>query len=647
MNKFYLPDIKKITIIDYSLYKCPFVIDFSSKLNIVFGTNGTGKSTLLMIILFSIIGPYRGGIKTKTRKEQRKDNRPIYGEGFFSERSTKNVNEAKVISEFTINEDSYIVQHSLQDGKLLAVTVNEKKLEGKIISYRTYETKFTRTREMGDNSNSELREYLIYSYQNSIKDSTHLPGGVNTLISMLLDVMFFDEGRKYTFWNADLQETIIGKYIVDEEYYEEYCEKKLDTKAYESAYKKKSETLNYMKTFFENEKKESDKSLKELDERKIRIELNSIERDIENLDKDILISKADYKQKNNRQLFLMQEIEKVHETIKKLDETWYNNLFPNEYNIYYKRFSKKMMEDECPLCGKTHKFNMKLEDCILCEENLEVKKSIDLVSVDIQRKNQQNELNNKTKEMDILKKQLSEIKKIVTTQKNELGRKYARKNELEVELNVDKNSLEDSDTRRLDKARQEKEIALSVLNQSKADEEEMRSKIESSFVQNFKEFSLAFSKYSKSFFGERHSVKLSLPFKDKENSSEDLMIKFELDGKERNESYMLSESQRIFTDLAFRFSVLTTFHNKSFFMCETPDSTLDMFHETNAVKTFEEYIEMGNRLILTANARKSNLIAKLYEKYSSEDINVVDLTQVSSLALDIKINFNDYLGGFN
>ena len=73
---------------------------------------------------------------------------------------------------------------------------------------------------------------------------------------MLLDVMFFDEGRKLTFWNADLQETIVGKYIVDAEFYEEYCEKKLSTKALESAYKKKSETLNYMNKFFEREKAE-------------------------------------------------------------------------------------------------------------------------------------------------------------------------------------------------------------------------------------------------------------------------------------------------------------------------------------------------------------------------------------------------------
>lgn len=65
MNKFFLPQIEKISIHNYSLYHCPLEINFSSKLNIIYGTNGTGKSTLLMMLLFSIVGPYRGGIKTK------------------------------------------------------------------------------------------------------------------------------------------------------------------------------------------------------------------------------------------------------------------------------------------------------------------------------------------------------------------------------------------------------------------------------------------------------------------------------------------------------------------------------------------------------------------------------------------------------
>lgn len=256
MNKFFLPHLVEIKVTDYGLYRCPLEIKFNSKLNVIFGTNGTGKSTLLMLILFSIIGPYKGGIKTKTRNEQRKDNRPLYDEDFFISRVIQYDEEAKVTAQFIINHDKYKVIHSLNDGSLKEVIINGEELVGKVVTYKTYESKYSKVREKQGYDEEELKGYLIYKYQEKIKNSTELPGGINTLISMLLDVMFFDEGRKFTFWSADLQETIIGKYIVDKDFYEEYCEKKLDTKALESKYKKASETANFMTKFLEKEKGE-------------------------------------------------------------------------------------------------------------------------------------------------------------------------------------------------------------------------------------------------------------------------------------------------------------------------------------------------------------------------------------------------------
>lgn len=124
-NEFYLPILDKVTIYDYSLYKCPFEIDFSSKLNIIYGTNGIGKSTLLMIILFSIIGPYKGTTKTQIRLEKRRDSRPLYYPDFFKDRMITVSEKARVISEFHINKSTYKVSHSLYDGSLLEVMVNQ------------------------------------------------------------------------------------------------------------------------------------------------------------------------------------------------------------------------------------------------------------------------------------------------------------------------------------------------------------------------------------------------------------------------------------------------------------------------------------------------------------------------------------------
>ena len=110
-NEFYLPIIDKVTIYDYSLYKCPFEINFSSKLNIIYGTNGIGKSTLLMMVLFSIIGPYKDSVKTQIRKDRKEgidrryDSRRLYDESFFYDRMNEPLDSARIVSEFHINKD--------------------------------------------------------------------------------------------------------------------------------------------------------------------------------------------------------------------------------------------------------------------------------------------------------------------------------------------------------------------------------------------------------------------------------------------------------------------------------------------------------------------------------------------------------------
>lgn len=634
-----MPVMEKLIVQNYSLYNCPVNINFSSKLNIIYGTNGTGKSTLLMMILFSIVGPYRGSIKTKVRQEQRRDNRPIYDESFFSARMTSVGEEPSVTAYFSINQDKYVVRHSLQDGRLLEVIVNDKILSGKIISYRTYEEKYTKQRS--DSSLAEgLKEYLIFHYQEQLRESTCLPGGINTLISMLLDVMFFDEGRKLTFWNPDLQETIIGKYIVDADFYEKYCEKKLDSKALESAYKKKSETLNYMSKFFEREKEEKGIAGNKNDEQ-LQTELANLESNIEKCEIKLKNDQILYSRKNSELLAEVRSAEKIKEKLNVLEYSWYSNLFPDQYQKYHSRFSNLMVEGVCPVCGNKHSFVLDSSHCLLCGEKLKLNQTVDLSEIDANRQKNSDALADSKKIIEQLKKELDLIRIRIDNCRKTINSSNVRLNEIKALLKVDEDHTESSDKKRLDKAREERNAALALYRESKSTEDEMHKKIEESFEENFQSFKHTFMRFSSSFFGESHTEDLSLPFNDETSSSP--LMKFELDGKPRDEEYMLSESQRIFTDLAFRFSVLTTFHDKSFFICETPDSTLDIFHEEQAVKTFLEYIRQGNALVLSANARHSNLIYTLFYSFKENEVTVIDLTQISKLSLVNNYSFNTYI----
>ena len=639
-NEFYLPILDKVTIYDYSLYKCPFEIDFSSKLNIIYGTNGIGKSTLLMIILFSIVGPYRGTTKTQIRLEKRRDSRPLYDQDFFKDRMPNISEKARVVSEFHINNNIYKVTHSLFDGKLLEVFVNGTFLSGKIGKYRDYETKYFK------NDDNSYKSYLIYKYQTSLSSTTLLPGGINTLINMIQDVMLFDEDRSLTFWNMHLQELIIGKYIVDASYYEQFCTQKLNTKAAESAYKKSSETHNFMLKFLKREKARLNEERFDTTSIDLTIELNTLQNEIENLNEKIQNERIRYERKNSDLLQLTNKEEQLKEKNIELNDKWYKNILPDNYSNYYKKFAPKMLSDVCPICGNKHSFDLKTEQCIVCKEKIHIEKNVDILKLDVERSDNTNKLVKIQNEILLLKNEINEISSTIASFRKQISDKNARINKIQVYLNP--NNSNDLDEQRLARAQQDRDIALQKMNSERLKEKQMRKIIEETLAQNFDAFRKSFINYALSFFGEGNKVNLKLPISDisesdDDNILQDLMISFILNEKRRDDCYMLSESQRIFTDFAFRFSILTTYHNKSFFICETPDSTLDMFHEKNAVNTFKRYIDSGNSLILTANARKSSLISNLYKAFPKKDVNVVDLTEVSVYSMKNDFTFDTYL----
>lgn len=51
---YYLPKIKRLKIDNFDLYKCPLEIDLSDKLNIIFGTNGLGKTIITNVSILEV-----------------------------------------------------------------------------------------------------------------------------------------------------------------------------------------------------------------------------------------------------------------------------------------------------------------------------------------------------------------------------------------------------------------------------------------------------------------------------------------------------------------------------------------------------------------------------------------------------------------
>ena len=147
-----LPVPKKIEIRNYDLYKCPLSIEFSKGLNIVFGTNGLGKSTFLYILQYSIIGPYIDGIKTRNYKGTQTTRRPIYDEGFFRQRMKDQNEKAQVKIGYVLGKRKFVVTHSLYDLRLLKVSIDGEQLEGELIDYSKYEDWYFSKKKSGQSA---------------------------------------------------------------------------------------------------------------------------------------------------------------------------------------------------------------------------------------------------------------------------------------------------------------------------------------------------------------------------------------------------------------------------------------------------------------------------------------------------------------
>lgn len=622
-TKYPLPILKSLSINNYDLYRCPLHIDFSSKLNIVFGTNGLGKTTFLNILQYSVIGPYRDGIQVRNYKEEQKISRPIYDNDYFRVRMEEIREDAYVDVEFILGNDNYKVKHSLYDNSLISFELNDQLISGKIINYSSYEKKYFVQKA------DQTKAYLIYKYHDCLKKSSGFPD-INALIIMMTNVMFFTEERKFIFWDEYLTKNIISKYFMDPQQYLLYekaqqlvkkCDSNLRLKTYEMSFIKKY--LGRVPTAT-SVPRESKYSLEDLNEAK---------RCVENYEKEISFYEKELARIEAEKIENRIQYENINRQISEVEKIWYKSIFPDQYQSSFNRYVPIILDNKCPFCGNQHDFHIKVDRCFFCNSELAVKKDINLNELEIKRKNleigrQKIEVTFRALNSEYLKKKqaYTDVKKL----NNEAQSKF-------IEIKDEFSARDNAEYDKWKKLELEKEELTVELENAIENERKMACEMDIHISVIFNEYARVFTKYASSFFGENNVVKLELV-----GNKEERLFKFVLNGKSRKSFFDLSESQRIFVDLSFRLSLLEFFHNNSYFICETPDSTLDILFEDNAVKTFDNYIRTQNMLFLSANARNSNLINKLLNIYSvsHQNYNIVNLIELSSLAVANKEAFD-------
>lgn len=642
MRKIHLPELVKIKISNYTLYPngLDFEYDFVKGVNLVLGGNGMGKTTFVNLIKYGLIGHYKKQFDfTRTYKDKMISKRLLYPLDYFKNRmddSITTVNNPCVELIFKIKDASFRVIRSLKSICLDEAYVDNIPLVGDVIIQNKYE---------GLNP-SEREKYLYHSYEKEIEKHSGL--NFDDLILFVNEILYFGEDHKTILWSngdnaIDVQNELFNKYfnspVLDKERQEAFRQ----SKYYDSISRHRSEDIRAIRKVLDKIEKIDGTNVLSHNPYNEIIELKNEIDSLEKKQKTIMevnlenANKASINQNKINSLSLIaNDLEqKINATESNLNSKVWENLHPL-YHLFIENIKKNTI---CPLCNQhneklnnyvvndsTHCFCCgsefdKVDDLALNEELkkllLEYKSCTNEIQEN-QKKNRELDVSNKNNDRELrqieslLRKKIQRVRTLELSTKNEES-KEASPNELKafydeiVRLDLEKNKFQ--------------ELSRSFYQKA----EKINKEIESQIILNTVKFSSIFSEYAGDFLG----VPCSLTF-DKSNYSTIKRFYPVIDGKIRFHEEELSESQRFFIDHSFRMSILSYFYSSpTFYIVETPDSSLDISYEQNAAKVFLRFLEKPNSLLITSNLNNSSFVYHLIDNLSDIKIGLVRLLEIA------------------
>lgn len=624
MNRqIYLPELLSINIKNYTLYPCglDYTFDFVKGVNLILGGNGMGKTTFVNIIKFGLIGLYKKQRDyTRTYKDKAIVKRLLYPSDFFSARKDDKViteNDATVLLSFKFNTTIFKVKRSLESGELLWVSVNDNVLSGKILSEEKYEK-----------LNIEAqKEYLLYNYEIAINKFSHL--SFDDLIFFVNEILFFGENHKTVLWNDGLE----GRYDVQNELFNKYFnERELDiqrqeaqrqARYYDSLSRHKSEDMRVITTLLNKLSKDKNDIGNDTDKNsediiKLKNQYLDIKSSLENIhlsQNRILKEISQLQGEINLTSLKVIDVDKEKNAVEKALNTKLWGQMNPLYNVYIKNIQLNHL---CPMCNQpSDELVKKVEHystyCFACNNEIHLTEDKELTQkykeVLSLQKGLYQSIANKQRKIKALE---AEVEKLDLEFKNtDLKRRSLQQRVRELEYQNSMNekpvklqSLYDEYEKYLKEKEEFQKRSLEYLNL----EQNLTKQIETEILKNVSRFSAIFASYAENFLG----VPCSLTYEKYDNT----IRRFYpiIDGKLRRHEESLSESQRFFIDHSFRMSILTFFYQTpSFYIVETPDSSLDISYEQNAAQVFLRFLKNPNSIIITSNLNNSSFVNHLID----------------------------------
>jgi transcription elongation factor Elf1 len=596
-----------------------YTYDFVKGVNLILGGNGMGKTTFVNIIKFGLIGLYRKA-KDLTRTYQGRAivKRLLYPSDYFSARKddcVKADGEAIVTLQFLIRDVHFCIVRSLDTGILLSVEINGKLLIGEQIAEERYERL---------ESVNLQKPYLLYAYENQIEAFSNLT--FDDLIFFVNEILFFGENHNTVLWNegidgrTDVQYELFNKYFSEPELNKERIEMSRQARYYDSLSRHKSEDMRVIHNLL---KKLNQDGGDKKSEQSASIDIISLRGEIERLTEELSTIKAAQKKLDEDIAILQGEINrdslqasKIDDEKKRLEKEMNASLWETLHPMYDVFVKNIQLNHICPICNQetdilVERVNEATSNCFVCGNEIQLTSDEILTAkykeVTAAHKSLYQGITNKQRKIRAIEENQRDLDRDFRDKdmKRRSLQQQLREQEYKRSESAEPDKLQALDDE-YNKYAKEKEELQKKRDEFAAKEIQLTSRIAEEILSNVSRFSAIFASYAQQFLG----VSCSLEY----NSYDDRPKRFYpvIDGKVRKQEESLSESQRFFIDHSFRMSILTFFYQSpSFYIVETPDSSLDLSYEQNAAGVFLQFLKKPNIVIVTSNLNNSSFITHL------------------------------------
>ena len=625
MKRYNLPDIKKVEIKNFSLFKKikHISIDVDKNVFCLAGANGLGKSTFITIINYALTGIVK---KTDADFAWYKSISGFYSKskGFAADYFDGRIEESdRNLAEVTLHFNVGKIDYKITRGFF----------EPDELRYYERTEKGKPVKKIKNSPPYDLSE----QYENDLAKDIGL-SSFDQFVFLQIYVLTFDETHQLLFWDNNLIERVLHLFFgLDPTKAKLADQLRKDVSKYDSdtrniqwnITKARNELnsitnqLNKLKTSEEGENdikiyKEHKKMIEELDDLYTRSDSISDDlRDTDTLLADLSLKisalKSEYDLIFNRSNPDEIPIEKDSEIIDVLNELKVK-IFSGED---YKPALDKLVNRIKNLREKYTGLNSKdfIKELKRIDEELFILKEKAKAAQD--RKNRLIE-----EEKTILVK-IAEIKeKIMKIEKDN--------NDLIKKLNRPKtedglSSLINSYKAQIDRYTLQKEESRKKRDQKKKELVPLERELSKQYNKAESEFIPIFNNYAKSFLGLNIDIQLYI-------TSKAATFKLDINDSQRKKSHQLSESQRYFIDIALRMALIQLGTHNSTLLVDTPEGSLDIAYESRAGRMFADFSKKKYSLMLTANINTSQLLLQLAAMCKGSGMHIERMTEWTILS---------------